>query len=341
MRFNDDTVFERVLETHQPSLYEDDTDERLSPTIRAGVSEPIPSAIQSYLNDIGTVPLLTAEEEVALAEQIVVGVLAKWRLEFEMDLTMPLRAELQTQIDEGRAAQRQLIAANLRLVVSIAKKYIGRGLLFADLIQEGNMGLMRAVEKFDYQKGNRFSTYATWWIRQAITRALADQSRTIRLPVHLSDAISQTWRATDRLSQVLGRQPTVAEVAHVLDLPAERVAGVIKAARQPLSLAMPVGEEGNQTLGDFVEDEAQSPPIEYAAQGLMRADLSMALDELPERERRILLLRFGIQDGRYRTLEEVGQELGMTRERVRQIEAHALQRLRTSEFGRHLRDYLE
>jgi RNA polymerase primary sigma factor len=316
------------------------TEQPLIDDLRA-VQDPTLDSIQYYLQEIGRVPLLTAAEEIELAERMARGEAAEARLEADENLMPQLRDALHEDAARGKAARRHLIQANLRLVVSIAKKYIGRGLSFLDLIQEGNIGLMRAVEKFDPGKGNRFSTYATWWVRQAITRAIAEQSRTIRLPVHLSDAITQVKRVSERLSQALERQPTVEEVAEALGQPADRIAHVLEAARQPLSLATPVGEEREQTLGDFIEDNMQGAPVEVAAQHLMRTDLEVALAQLNERERRILTLRYGIKDGRHRTLEEVGKEMGMTRERARQIEAEALRRLRSPEIGAHLRDYLE
>ncbi len=297
-------------------------------------------SIQGYLNEIGRVALLNAAEEVELAERLARGHAAERQLAEGEPLPAQMRAALQAEVVQGQAARHHLTQANLRLVVSIAKKYIGRGLSLMDLIQEGNIGLMRAVEKFDPTRGNRFSTYATWWIRQAVTRALAEQSRTIRLPVHMSEAIGQLKRAVNRLAQALGRQPTREELALALGQPVEKITRVLEALRQPISLATPVGEDGENTLGEFIEDKAQEAPIEVASQLLLRQDLAAALNGLTERERKILSLRYGLLDGRHRTLEEVGKTIGMTRERARQIEAEALRKLRTSEVGRQLRDYL-
>jgi RNA polymerase primary sigma factor len=298
-------------------------------------------SIQNYLQEIGRVSLLNAAEEVELAERMERAAAAADRLATEEQLSAAQRSELLAEVDSGQEARRHLIQANLRLVVSIAKKYIGRGLSLLDLIQEGNIGLMRAVEKFDYHKGNRFSTYATWWIRQAVTRAIAEQGRTIRLPVHMSESVGQVKRTSDRLAQALERQPTADEIATALGQPPERVERVLEAARRPVSLETPVGEDGEHTLGDFLPDEDLPTPSDFASQQLLRRDLAAALGQLNERERRILDLRYGLADGQRRTLEEVGRVLGMTRERARQIEAEALRRLRAPEIGQHLRDYLE
>jgi RNA polymerase primary sigma factor len=303
-------------------------------------SEPSLDAVQHYLQEIGRVALLTAAEEVELAERIERGNAAEERVAAE-ELTLALRRALEQDVQLGNDARRHLIQANLRLVVSIAKKYVGRGLSLLDLIQEGNIGLMRAVEKFDYTKGNRFSTYATWWIRQAVTRAIAEQGRTIRLPVHMSESVGQVKRTSERLAQSLERQPTAEEIAIALGQPLERIQRVLEAARRPVSLETPVGDEGEHTLGDFLPDDELPSPTEFASAQLLRRDLSAALDHLSERERRIIDLRYGLVDGRRRTLEEVGRALGMTRERARQIEAEALRRLRSPDVGQHLRDYLE
>jgi RNA polymerase primary sigma factor len=303
--------------------------------------EPTLDSVQHYLQEIGRVSLLSAAEEVELAERMERGSAAVRRLESGENLSPQLRRALHADIASGKDARRHLIQANLRLVVSIAKKYVGRGLSLLDLIQEGNIGLMRAVEKFDYHKGNRFSTYATWWIRQAVTRAIAEQGRTIRLPVHMSESVGQVKRAAERLAQVLERQPTAEEIAVALGQPIDRIERVLEAARRPISLETPVGEDGEHTLGDFLPDDELPTPAEFASQQLLRRDLARALDHLNERERRIIDLRYGLADGQRRTLEEVGKVLGMTRERARQIEAEALRHLRAPEVGLHLRDYLE
>ncbi|GAB4439776.1 MAG: sigma-70 family RNA polymerase sigma factor [Chloroflexi bacterium OHK40] len=304
-------------------------------------NEPALDPVQHYLQEIGRVSLLTAREEVELAERIERGNAAQARLAEPMELSLAARRSLEHDTALGNEARRHLIQANLRLVVSIAKKYVGRGLSLLDLIQEGNIGLMRAVEKFDYTKGNRFSTYATWWIRQAVTRAIAEQGRTIRLPVHMSESVGQVKRTSERLAQSLERQPTAEEIAIALGQPVERIQRVLEAARRPVSLETPVGDEGEHTLGDFLPDDELPSPTEFASAQMLRSDLSAALGHLSERERRIIDLRYGLVDGRRRTLEEVGRALGMTRERARQIEAEALRRLRSPDVGQHLRDYLE
>jgi RNA polymerase primary sigma factor len=304
-------------------------------------AEPALDSVQHYLQEIGRVSLLSAAEEVELAERMERGKAATVRLASAEVLSAQLRTALRADVFSGHDARRHLIQANLRLVVSIAKKYVGRGLALLDLIQEGNIGLMRAVEKFDYHKGNRFSTYATWWIRQAVTRSIAEQGRTIRLPVHMSESVGQVKRAAERLAQALERQPTAEEIATALGQPLDRVERVLEAARRPVSLETPVGEDGEHTLGDFLQDDELPTPADFASQQLLRQDLAAALQHLSERERRIIDLRYGLADGQRRTLEEVGKVLGMTRERARQIEAEALRRLRAPEVGQHLRDYLE
>jgi RNA polymerase primary sigma factor len=313
--------------------------DRLLPKPLPAAADSGQDAIQAYMTEIGRVPLLTFAEEVELAERIARGVAASQRLQREQ-LTPQLQAALQADVDRGQAARQHLTQANLRLVVSIAKKYVGRGLALMDLVQEGNIGLMRAVEKFDRTRGNRFSTYATWWIRQAVSRALAERSRTIRLPVHLTESMGQIKRAADRLAQTLERQPTAAELAAELGQPVEKITHVLAALRQPISLETPIGEDQESTLGALIADTEQEPAIETVSRGLLRQDVASALSELTERERKVLTLRYGLADGEHRTLEEVGKAIGMTRERARQIEAEALRRIRASETWRHLRDYL-
>jgi RNA polymerase primary sigma factor len=296
--------------------------------------------VRIYLREIGRVSLLTAQEEQILAQQVERGERAAARIDCG-DHTIDEGSQLKRLTYEGQIAREHLIQANLRLVVSIAKKYLGRGMSFLDLIQEGNIGLMRAAEKFDYHRGFKFSTYATWWIRQAITRAIADQSRTIRLPVHVGETINRVLRTTNRLQQSTEHDPTPDQVASELGIPAEKVRRALEVSRQTVSLETPVGSEGDAVLGDFIEDKVGAPPLDSAAQHILREQLEVVLQKLPERERRIIQLRYGLCDGQYRTLEEVGREFGITRERIRQIEARVLRKLRHPHYGRHLRGYLE
>ena len=297
--------------------------------------EPIPDGlslddpVRMYLKEIGRVPLLSMEQEKSLAMRIEAG-----ELELQKNGTADGRL-----VTDGEEAKRQLTEANLRLVVSIAKKYVGRGMLFLDLIQEGNLGLIRAVEKFDYRKGYKFSTYATWWIRQAITRALADQARTIRIPVHMVETINRLIKVSRQLLQELGREPTVEEIAEAMALTPEKVREVMKISQEPISLETPIGEEEDSHLGDFIEDQEAVAPAEAASVMLLKEKMADVLQNLTERERKVLVLRFGLEDGHQRTLEEVGQEFGVTRERIRQIEAKALRKLRHPSRGKALKDY--
>lgn len=293
---------------------EDDNEEEqeIDITLPAGVSVDDP--VRMYLKEIGKVPLLTAQEEIDLAKRMENG---------------------------DMHAKQRLAEANLRLVVSIAKRYVGRGMLFLDLIQEGNLGLIKAVEKFDYSKGYKFSTYATWWIRQAITRAIADQARTIRIPVHMVETINKLIRVSRQLLQELGREPSPEEIAEELDTPVEKVREILKISQEPVSLETPIGEEEDSHLGDFIQDENVPIPSDAAAFTLLKEQLVDVLDTLTEREQKVLRLRFGLDDGRARTLEEVGKEFNVTRERIRQIEAKALRKLRHPSRSRKLKDYLE
>ena len=291
----------------------DDKDEEVEIDLSVPEGVSIDDPVRMYLKEIGRVPLLTAEEEVALAKRMQ---------------------------DGDEMAQKRLAEANLRLVVSIAKKYVGRGMPFLDLIQEGNMGLMKAVDKFDYTKGYKFSTYATWWIRQAITRGIADTGRTIRVPVHMVETINKTLRMTRQLLQELGREPTPEEVAEKLGVPASRVREVLKISRDPVSLDTPIGEEDDSHLGDFIEDDTALSPADSATFSMLKEELSNALESLTERERQVVKLRFGLEDGRARTLEEVGREFNVTRERIRQIEAKALRKLRHPSRSKRLKDFL-
>ncbi|MCJ7703089.1 MAG: sigma-70 family RNA polymerase sigma factor [Anaerolineales bacterium] len=293
-----------------------------------------------YLKEAGRVPLLTPTEEVEITKRMEEGLNARERLTSQK--TTPQEREvLQRQIEDGWAAREHLIRANARLVISVAKKYMGRGVPFLDLIQEGNIGLMRAAKKFDHKRGYKFSTYATWWIRQAVTRAIADQGRTIRIPVHMGDQVSRMLRTQHQLKQKLSRDPSIEELAESLDVPPKKVEEMIKLARYPLSLQMPIGDEEDDTLGDFIEDDTIPTPDTTAAHNLLHEHLESVLDMLPPREARILQLRYGLVDGQYLTLNEVGRKMGVTRERVRQIEAQALRRLRTPNIQRALRPYLD
>jgi RNA polymerase primary sigma factor len=293
-----------------------------------------------YLKEAGRVPLLTPEEEVEITKRMEIGLIAREKLTTEK-LSQQEREVLQYQIEDGWAAREHLIRANARLVISVAKKYMGRGVPFLDLIQEGNIGLMRAAKKFDHNRGYKFSTYATWWIRQAVTRAIADQGRTIRIPVHMGDQVSRMLRTQHQLKQKLSRDPSIEELAEALDVPPKKVEEMIKLARYPLSLQMPIGDEEDDTLGDFIEDDSIPTPDTTAANNLLHEHLESVLDMLPPREARILQLRYGLVDGQYLTLNEVGRKMGVTRERVRQIEAQALRRLRTPSIQRALRPYLD
>jgi len=295
--------------------------------------------VRIYLREIGRVPLLTAEEEVELAKAIEAGLFAEEKLHGGFPLLGAERAELAMLGTEGLRAKQRLIEANLRLVVSIAKRYIGRGLGFLDLIQEGNLGLIRAVEKFDYTKGYKFSTYATWWIRQAITRAIADQARTIRIPVHMVETINKMARVQRQLHQALGREATPGEIAAEMGLPTERVSEIQRIAQEPVSLHAPIGEEDSD-LGDFIEDTDAVVPMEAAAFIMLQDQLEEILDTLSGREQKIIQLRFGLTDGHPRTLEEVGREFGVTRERIRQIESKTLAKLRHPSRAQLLRGYL-
>ena len=305
---DDDTVDDEILLDDEEEVEV----EKIDLSVPDGVS--IEDPVRMYLKEIGKVPLLSAEEEIELAKRMELG---------------------------DQEAKKRLAEANLRLVVSIAKRYVGRGMLFLDLIQEGNLGLIKAVEKFDYRKGYKFSTYATWWIRQAITRAIADQARTIRIPVHMVETINKLIRVSRQLLQELGREPTPEEIAKEMDMPVERVREILKISQEPVSLETPIGEEEDSHLGDFIQDDNVPVPADAAEFTLLKEQLEEVLGTLTEREQKVLTLRFGLEDGRARTLEEVGKEFNVTRERIRQIEAKALRKLRHPSRSRKLKDYLE
>lgn len=325
--------------------------EKIDLSVPEGVSVEDP--VRMYLKEIGKVPLLSADEEIELAQKMEAGSVAvekipllKERLaetgdELEKEEIQAEIKALQLDVDRGSDAKKRLAEANLRLVVSIAKRYVGRGMLFLDLIQEGNLGLIKAVEKFDYRKGYKFSTYATWWIRQAITRAIADQARTIRIPVHMVETINKLIRVSRQLLQELGREPTPEEIAEEMKMPVERVREILKISQEPVSLETPIGEEEDSHLGDFIKDDNVPVPADAATFTLLKEQLEEVLGTLTEREQKVLTLRFGLEDGRARTLEEVGKEFNVTRERIRQIEAKALRKLRHPSRSRKLKDYLE
>ena len=324
--------------------------EKIDLSVPEGVSVEDP--VRMYLKEIGKVPLLSADEEIELAQNMEDGAVAiekinvlKGRLdgaseEEKAEIKEEIKT-LQRDVDKGADAKKRLAEANLRLVVSIAKRYVGRGMLFLDLIQEGNLGLIKAVEKFDYKKGYKFSTYATWWIRQAITRAIADQARTIRIPVHMVETINKLIRVSRQLLQELGREPSPEEIAKEMNMPVERVREILKISQEPVSLETPIGEEEDSHLGDFIKDDNVPVPADAAAFTLLKEQLEEVLGTLTEREQKVLTLRFGLENDRDRTLEEVGKEFNVTRERIRQIEAKALRKLRHPSRSRKLKDYLE
>ncbi|MCX4822903.1 sigma-70 family RNA polymerase sigma factor [Streptomyces sp. NBC_01142] len=329
-----ETVVEDPVEVPEPAVRRSGS--------RADNSGPSSDLFRQYLREIGRIPLLTAVEEVELARRVEAGLFAEEKLSITPDLDdSQLAVDLDKLVVMGRMAKRRLIEANLRLVVSVAKRYVGRGLTMLDLVQEGNLGLIRAVEKFDYARGYKFSTYATWWIRQAMSRALADQARTIRVPVHVVELINRVIRVQRRMLQERGYEPTPQEVAGQLDLPSERVSEVLRLAQEPVSLHAPVGEEDDVALGDLIEDGDAASPVESAAFLLLREHLEAVLSTLGERERKVVQLRYGLVDGRPRTLEEIGRIFGVTRERIRQIESKTLSKLRDHAFADQLRGYLD
>ena len=343
---NDDDVDDDIILDEEDEVEV----EKIDLSVPEGVSVEDP--VRMYLKEIGKVPLLSADEEIELAQNMEDGAVAiekinvlKGRLdgaseEEKAEIKEEIKT-LQRDVDKGADAKKRLAAANLRLLVSIAKRYVGSGMLFLDLIQEGNLGLIKAVEKFDYKKGYKFSTYATWWIRQAITRAIADQARTIRIPVHMVETINKLIRVSRQLLQELGREPSPEEIAKEMSMPVDRVREILKISQEPVSLETPIGEEEDSHLGDFIKDDNVPVPADAAAFTLLKEQLEEVLGTLTEREQKVLTLRFGLEDGRARTLEEVGKEFNVTRERIRQIEAKALRKLRHPSRSRKLKDYLE
>jgi RNA polymerase primary sigma factor len=321
---------------------EEEREKELEKELELALKAPTNDPVRMYLKEIGKVPLLTAQEEVDLAKRIEAGEEASATMRDDtIKLSREERRKLQRTEQDGLTAKKKVVEANLRLVVSIAKRYVGRGMLFLDLIQEGNLGLIRAVEKFDYRKGYKFSTYATWWIRQAITRAIADQARTIRIPVHMVETINKLIRVQRQLLQDLGREPTPEEIAEQMELTPEKVREILKVSQEPVSLETPIGEEEDSHLGDFIEDVEAVVPVDAASFTLLQEQLESVLDTLNEREKKVIQLRFGLIDGHPRTLEEVGREFGVTRERIRQIESKTLSKLRHPSRSQKLKDYLE
>ncbi|ACZ41287.1 RNA polymerase, sigma 70 subunit, RpoD subfamily [Thermobaculum terrenum ATCC BAA-798] len=332
-----DVPFQDPHFSHQ---YEDLPEEAEYDKQEEDLSEDLDDSVRMYLREIGLVPLLTAEQEVELAKKMERGKKAQSVLDsgkYEPEQ----RDKLLAEVDEGERARRHLIEANLRLVVSVAKKHMNRGLSLLDLIEEGNIGLMRATDKFDYRKGFKFSTYATWWIRQAVTRAIADQARTIRLPVHITETMNHLYKASRKLSQELGREPTCEELAEYMGMNPEKVRLIMRASRHPLSLEGPVGTDGDSSLGQFIPDSTTETPVDLAIGEVLKRELSKVLNSLTEKERKVMVLRYGLEGSSPHTLEEVGHRLGVTRERVRQIEAKALEKLRKPGKLNHLRDFLD
>ena len=343
----DDELFKDDIDVNdidlsQQDLIEEEIDLENFDTLPATIKLDDP--VRMYLKEIGNIPLISYEEETRLAKIIADGNMAKEQLDSLLEEGYDLPEEdlesLRSLVAKSEAAKNKLVESNLRLVVSIAKKHVNRGLQFLDLIQEGNMGLIKAVEKFDSEKGFKFSTYATWWIRQAITRAVADQARTIRIPVHMVETINKLLRVQRQLVQELSREPSHEEVADKMGIPVEKVQQILKIAQEPISLESPVGEEEDSSLGDFISDPTALDPYEYTAQEMLKKELNEVLEGLTDREEKVLRMRFGLLDGRQRTLEEVGKEFGVTRERIRQIEAKALRKLKHPSRSRKLRDFM-